>query len=197
MNLFEEFFQGDLTGLGELGLPFFLQPVQTDLLGHPLIFTDQELLPGIGHPAETVDLHRTGGRSLIHFLTPIVVEGPYLPKMDAADKRVPGLQGSPLNEHRSYRPPPFIQPGFHHPTSGRFFGIGFQFQNFGLQQDHFQEMVHPLAGFGRDFGHNRFSPHSSGASPYSANCLLTRSGLALGLSTLLTATIIGTPAARA
>ena len=37
-------------------------------------------------------------------------------------------------------------------------------------------------------------PHSSGKSPCSANCCLTWSGLAPGLSILLIATIIGTSA---
>ena len=40
-------------------------------------------------------------------------------------------------------------------------------------------------------------PHSSGIRPRSESCCLTRSGWASGLSILLTATTIGTPAARA
>ena len=40
-------------------------------------------------------------------------------------------------------------------------------------------------------------PQSSTTRPTSANCCLTRSGLAPGLSILLIATTIGTPAARA
>ena len=40
-------------------------------------------------------------------------------------------------------------------------------------------------------------PQSSGSSPRSASCFLTRSGMASGLSILLTATMIGTSAALA
>ncbi|MMZ61539.1 hypothetical protein D1872_236930 [compost metagenome] len=40
-------------------------------------------------------------------------------------------------------------------------------------------------------------PHSSGTKPYSVNSCFTLSGLASGLSILLTATIIGSPAALA
>ena len=40
-------------------------------------------------------------------------------------------------------------------------------------------------------------PHSSGMSPRSDSCCRTRSGCASGLSILLTATTIGTPAAFA
>ena len=45
---------------------------------------------------------------------------------------------------------------------------------------------------------NRVSPpHISGVKPYSDNSVITRSAFAPGLSILLTATIIGTPAAFA
>ncbi len=40
-------------------------------------------------------------------------------------------------------------------------------------------------------------PQSSGVKPSSESCCFTRSTFAFGLSTLLTATTIGTPAARA
>jgi hypothetical protein len=74
-------------------------------------------------------------------------------------------------------------------------GIGAQFKNLGLQLDGFEQFLDTDPLLGRGFAKDGLPPQASGIRPKSLSSRLTRSGSALSLSILLTATTIGTSAA--
>jgi len=78
--------------------------------------------------------------------------------MKAADNRVSVPQGSLLDKDCGNGSASDIKTGFNHIT-GRFsIGVCLEFQNLGLQQNHFKEFINPFACLGRYFDKNNISP---------------------------------------
>ena len=73
------------------------------------------------------------------------------------------------------------------------FGLALQLEHLGLQGQHLEQLVDALLGLGRHVRRRSSSPpHSSGTRSCSDSLVRIMSGLAPGLSILLTATTIGT-----
>ena len=196
LDLFIELFQGNLAGLGEFGLPLFLRGGGCRPAWPTLVLADHKFFAGHGHPAESRGPPPGWTAGPDPLSGPSRCTRPGLCRTGCRRQRVAGLQGPPLDEHRGHRAPPFIQPGFHHAAHCRFVGLAFSSRTSAWSRIISSRWSTPWPVLAETSAKMVSPPQSSEASPFSANCRLIRSGLALGLSILLMATMIGTPAAR-
>ncbi len=110
----------------------------------------------------------------------------------------PDAQRALLDEHGGDRAAAAVELGFDDGTFGRAVRIGLEVEDFGLQQDGFEQLVEVGAVLGRDFDVEHFTAHGSRRRLRAAAVRCEPSAaLAVGLSILLIATMIGTPAALA
>ncbi len=128
-----------------------------DLAGLLFVHQDYEFIPGLGHSADALDLHGNGRTGLGHPPALVVQHGPYPAVENAADIGVSLPQETFLDQDRGHRPPALVQPGLYYAAPGRTVRPGLEFQDVGLQEDHVQKLVHPLAGLGRNFHEDRLS----------------------------------------
>ncbi len=110
----------------------------------------------------------------------------------------PGRKRALLDENGGNRTAAAVELGFDDRTFGSAVRIGLQVENFGLQQDGFEQLVEIGAGswprLRRRALHRPWIPRTLRAA---AARVRTFCGSAVGLSILLIATMIGTPAALA
>ena len=110
----------------------------------------------------------------------------------------PSLQRALLHEHGRDGAAALLDARLDHDAGGEPVARCAQLQHFGLQQDGLEQLIDALRRCAPRRCTNMFSPpQSSGMTSCLASSVRTRSGSASGLSILLTATTIGTPAARA
>ena len=69
----------------------------------------------------------------------------------AGDDDVAGLQRAALHQHGGHRAAAAVEPRFDHRAFGRTVRIGLEFEHFGLQRDHVEQLVEIGLLLGRDF----------------------------------------------
>ena len=123
--------------------------------------------------------------------------GPYRSMLPARN-RLTYFQGTLLYQYGCYRTASLIQLCLDDKTSCAY-GLGLpSAPDLCCQKDHFQKLVNTFSVYVADTGTKMvLPPQSSGISSYSASSCFTLSIFALGLSILLTATMISIPAAFA
>ena len=194
-DLFRQSFERNARALGELRFALLHLAVLRDALGLVAVGDDQERVAGVGHGFETEHFDRGRRPGFFDRPSAIVKHGADLAEGVADDVAVVELQCAVLDQHGSHRAAAAIELGFQHRADALRPGVALG----ALMSETRQIISSSRSRFWRFFAETSTktvpaSPaaHSSGTSPRSANCFLTRSGFAPGLSILFTATMIGT-----
>ena len=159
--------------------------------------TDGEAVAGLRRALQAEDLDRRRRAGFLELLAAIVDEGAHAAPLVAGDDDVADHQRAGLDQHGGDRAAALVELGLDDDAFGRAVGIGLEVENFGLQQDGFEQLVE-VGALGRrnlDVEHlaaHRFDEHFVRSSSVRTFC-----GSASCLSILLIATMIGTPAALA
>lgn len=105
------------------------------------------------------------------------------------------LQRATVDQHGGDRTLALVELGLDHCRLGIAIGVGLEFKQFGLDQDLLDQFVQTLAGLGRYLDVLHVTRHRLDDDLVLQQALAHLCGFASGLSDLLIATIIGTPAA--
>jgi hypothetical protein len=103
--------------------------------------TTTSLSPAMGVPESPKISTGNAGPASFTRIPMIVHQGANFPGVHAAEERIPHAQCSLLNQHGGHRPAARVQFRFDHHPLGRPVGIGFQFQQFRFDQNHFQQFI--------------------------------------------------------
>ena len=176
-----------------------LGPLLREILGLPLVLDDARQLAGRRRPVEAEDLDGLAGARLLDLLALVVVERAHLARRVTRDDRVTDAQRAAVDEHRRDRAAADVEPRL----DDRPGGLGRSGSRADRARRRRRAAASRAARRGPSFCLADTSanwvvpPHSSGCSPSEASSERTRSRFAFGTSILLTATTIGTSAARA
>lgn len=142
LDLVEEVVQGDvLHGSHQAVVLKGLGAAAGDLAGHLGIFHAVKHVAGLGHVGKAQDFHGGGGPGRFHRLGQVVLERLHAAVGRPCDDVVTHLEGTLFHQEGGHRPAAFVEPGFQHHALGRAVRVGLEFQDFRLQEDHFQEFV--------------------------------------------------------
>ena len=149
----EQIVQAHLGGVGTGGLHLVAA-----LLGHltaqVIVRHGEHFIARQGHFVEAGNFHRSGGPGALHALAPVVHHGADAAGGHARHDVVADLQGAVLEQHGGQGAAGLVQLGFDDNALGHAVGVGLEFHGIGLQQDHFQQVVHAVAGNGADGHHD-------------------------------------------
>ena len=141
------------------------------VLGLALVLHDVEYLAGGRSSVESEYRYRSGGVGLVDFLAALVEHGLDPAVEAAAEHDVSHMESAVLHQYCGQVAAPLVQGGLDDGTLGAAPGVGLELEEVSLQEDFLEELVHVYALLGRY--------------------------LLAGLSILLMANIMGTPAAWA
>ena len=122
-----------------------------DLAGAGFGIDNRKPVAGFGRAVEAqhLDRHRrTGGD---HGMAGIGHQRAHSAPFGAGHDDVAGLERATLHQNRCHRAAAAIEPRFNHRALSRAVRIGSQFEHFGLQRDHVEQLVEIGFCFGRDF----------------------------------------------
>ena len=163
-----------------------------------IVLKGHENLTCVWHIAKTKDLYRSRRTSLFYTASLIIHHGTYFTAACACCNKISYMKGTLLYQDGGNRAFTLIQLSLDDKTSCCTVRVGLQLGNLCSQTGSSQE--------GHRYPHRSLQipvrtmvvpPQSSGISSYSESSCFTRSMFALGLSILLMATMISTPAAFA
>ena len=164
-------------------------------LGRRVGIHDLERVTRLRHAAGTQHLHGCGRTGGLHGVAALVQHRPDATVVESADERVADPQRALLDEHGDDGALPDVELGLDDRALGRPIGVRLQLEHLGLEEHLLEQILDPLTGLGGNLGRRaprRRSPPR--CTLCCSSCCLTRPGSAAGRSTLLIATIIGTPA---
>ena len=170
---------------------------QRDFARLALIAQHHHVFAGERHVGQALDFHRNGRAGFVDRLAGLVDHRPHAAEYRAGQHDVAALQRSRLHQDGRDRAAALVQARFDHDAARRRVLGRFQFQHLGLQQQRFEQAVDAVAGLGRHLDELHVAALFFRQHRLGHQFLLTRSGLASGLSILLIATTIGTFAALA
>ena len=106
------------------------------------------------HLGEARDFNRHGGTGFLYALAAIVEHRAHAAGGHTGDNVIAHMKRTVLKQHRSQRAAVLIQLGLDDHAARHAVGIGAKLHHVGLQQNHFQQVVHALAGQSADGGHD-------------------------------------------
>lgn len=162
-----------------------------------LVLEHAELVTGVGHGLQAQDLDGVGGAGLGDGVALGIEHGADAAVGKTGDQRIAHVQGTAGHQHGSDRTAALVELSLEDVTGGKGVGVGLELEHVGLEQHGLEQVVDTDLLLGRDVDEHVLSAPLLGMMPYSVSSWRTRSGLAPGLSILLTATTMGTPAALA
>ena len=124
--------------------------VSGNFTGPAFIGHDHELVTRLRHLGEALDFHRNGGARRFDRLAVFVEHGADTAKSLTRQHHVANMEGSRLNQDSGHWTTPFVELGFNHQTLGHGIDGRLEFQNFGLEQHLFEQLINAFTGFGRD-----------------------------------------------
>jgi hypothetical protein len=116
-----------------------------EIAGGAFVVHDAEFLTGIRDPVQAEDLHGDGRRGFLEALALFVDERAGLAVILAADDDIAETQRAFAHEHGGHRTAGF-DAGFDDIALGIAVGVRLQLQQVGLEQNHFEQLVHALLG---------------------------------------------------
>ena len=169
-----------------------------DLAGARLVVDDGEAVAGLRRALQAEHLDRHGGRRFLDLLAAVVDQRAHAAPLVAGDDDVAGHQRAGLHQHGGDRAAALVELGLDDDAFGGAVRIGLEVEDFGLQQDRLEQLVEIGALGGGDLDVEHLAAHRLRRRPRAAGARVrTFCGSACGLSILLIATMIGTPAALA
>ena len=103
------------------------------------------------HSSDPQHFHRERRRCLLDLSTLVIQHRANAARMDPDHQNVADFQRAARDEYSGERTLALVKLGLDHGRFRRAFGIGFEFQQFRLQQNFFDQIVQPSPSLGRDF----------------------------------------------
>ena len=130
-----------------------------DFAGARFVLDDDHFVAGFRRAGKAQHFDRRGGTGRRHGLAAIVLQQAHAAPFGAGDDDVADLQRAALDQHGRDRAAAAVELGLDHRAFGGAVGIGFEVEQFGLQQDGFFELVEIGALGGGDFDGERLAAH--------------------------------------
>ena len=162
-----------------------------------LILEHAELVTGVGHGLQAQDLDGVGGAGLGDGIALRIEHGADAAVGKAGDQRIAHVQGTACHENRGNRTAALVELSLEDVTGGKGVGVGLELEHVGLEQHGLEQVVDTDLLLGRDVDEHVLSAPLLGDDAVLGELLAHAVGVAPGLSILLTATTMGTPAALA
>ena len=162
-----------------------------------LVLEHAELVTGVGHGLQAQDLNGVGGTGLGDGAALGVEHGADAAVGEAGDKRIAHVQGTAGHEHSSDRAAALVELGLEDVAGGKGVWVGLELEHICLEQHGLEQIVDTDLLLGRDVDEHVLSAPLLGDDAVLGELLTHTVGVAPGLSILLTATTMGTPAALA
>src|SRR5471032_2223637 len=125
---------------------------QSHFTGFLLVGNHAHLVASVRGTVQAEDLDRDGRTGFLDRLAVLVEHGPYTAIVRTDQDHVALAQGTVLDQNGCDRATTLVETRFNHNTTTRGRWSCFQFKNFGLQQDSFEQFVYT----GTDFRRNRY-----------------------------------------
>ena len=149
----EQVIQRNVGGGGAGGAHLFAALVG-HLAAQAVVLDGHHIVARLGHFGKARDLHRHGGAGFLHALAAVVEQGADAAEGHAGHDIIAHVQGAVFEQHGGKRAAVLVQLGFDDDAAGHAVGVGAQLHGVGLQQNHFQQVVHAFAGDGADGRHD-------------------------------------------
>ena len=153
----EQVVERDLLAAGVGGILLLLLALLDELTRHALVGDGVELVARARHLGHAGDLDRDGRAGLRHALTLIVGHRAHTADGRAGDDDVTLMERAVLHEHGHDRAATLVHAGLDDRAAGGTVGVGLELQNFGEQDQVFEQFVHALAGLGRNRADDRLA----------------------------------------
>ncbi|KAF1003226.1 MAG: hypothetical protein GAK36_00288 [Pseudomonas sp.] len=137
----EDVFQLAGVSTGQLDFAELALTEQCDFTGFLLVSHHAHLVAGIRRTVKTQDLDRNRRTRFLDRLAVLVEHGTHAAVVRTDQHHVALAQGTVLNQNGSHRTAALVQTGLNHHTTARSRRRCGQFQDFGLQQDSFEQFV--------------------------------------------------------
>ena len=121
-----------------------------DGLGGFSVGEDLEAIAGTGHAGQTEAFDRRGGAGRLDLSAVVVDEGAHLAGVLAAEYDIAHAECAAFDEHSGGGAHAGFELGFNDIAFGAAGGIGLEFEDIGLQEDHFEQVIDAVAGLGAD-----------------------------------------------
>ena len=107
----------------------------------------------------------------MHLYSGMADQGANFPAERADDKHVADMQRAALHQHRRHRATAPLQLGFDDSAFRQPVRIRLQFQHFGLEQNHLEQLIEAGLLFGRDLDHDRVAAPGFGDQAMFGECI--------------------------
>ncbi len=199
LDALEDLVEGHLaTGAAGLGLVAQPDGALVGLLaGRAVVVDDADGVAGVGDAVEAEDLDRVAGHGLLDALAGVVRHRPHLAPVRAGDERVADVERAALDEKRDDGAAARVELGLDDDAGGVGVRVRLELLELGDDEDRVEQVLEALARACAETSTYSVSPpHSAGCRSSCVISVRTRVGSAPSLSILLTATRMGTSAAR-
>src|ERR1044071_2109037 len=180
LQRFEQVLQGDLLAAALVFAAEFFESVLGHLAGVLLVFHDAEFEAGFGHAVQPEHLDGDGRAGFLEPVALFVDQGPDLAEVLPADEDVPDAERAFADEDGG-RGAARFKAGFDDVTLGGAIRIGFEFEDFGLEHDHLQQLVDPLFGEGGNIDEDGIATPLLADQPLVLQLLADLHGIGVGM----------------
>src|SRR4030095_9404144 len=126
--------------LGELLGTESVLAYATDMTSLPFVFHDRKGITCSRDIGKAKHFNRSRRPCKRDFMAAIIKHRPHATIMHPGYIRLTYVEGSLLDQDRRYGPPCFIELGFDHSSLCQLMGIRLQFEDFSLEQNHFEQI---------------------------------------------------------
>src|SRR5471032_2462261 len=149
-HVLEDVFQLAGVSTGQLDFAELALTEQSHFTGFLLVRQHAHLVASVRGTVQAEDLDRDGRTGFLDWLAVLVEHGTYTAIVRTDQHHVALAQGTVLNQNRSNRATTFVETRFNHNTTTRGRRRCLEFQDFGLQQNSFEQLVHASTDFRRN-----------------------------------------------
>ena len=144
----QEGFEGHAGLLGEFAFTQLDGAAFRDAAGQLFVLKADELLTGFRHAFKALHFHRNGRPGLFDLAALVVEHGAHAAAEHAAHEGVALMERAFLDEHGRHGAAALVELGFHDVAASRLVRVGREFEDVGLEGQHFEHFVEAFAGLG-------------------------------------------------
>src|SRR5471032_3133853 len=156
-HVFEDVFQLAGVSTGQFDFAELALTEQSHFTGFLLVGYYAHLIASVRGTVQAENLDRDGRTGFLDWLAVLVEHGTYTAIVRTDQDHVALAQGTVLNQNGCNRATTLVETRFNHNTTTRGRWSCFQFKNFGLQQDSFEQFVYTGTDFCRDRNERRIT----------------------------------------
>ncbi len=141
--------------------------------------------PGFRQRFEAEYFDRGRGLRLADLRAAVVLHGAHFAEYRTADEEVADVQRAVAHQHGGDRTAAAVELSFDHGTHGRAARVGFEILHIGHQEDHLEQQIEMVMGFGGDLNHDGVAAPILRQQAAVGQLLLDALGLGVGLVDLV------------